>query len=69
MSERTLEVVFYAAMERIQRLEASDTDLALVLVMSEFIDALGGSQEMAKLVDQLERKWQRGLEEYERGEV
>lgn len=69
MTEKTLKQTMYDSMGRIARREATQTDLALVFIMSEFIDTLGGSQAMAKLVDQLERKWQQGLEEYARGEV
>jgi len=50
-------------------LKASETDLALVLIMSEFINALGGSSEMAKIVDRLEAKWKQAQGEYARGEV
>ena len=69
MFDSTLKAVFYAAMNRIQKLKASEADLALVLIMSEFIDALGGSAEMAKIIDQLEANWKKGLAEYARGEV
>ena len=69
MIDQTLHQVFLEAMSRIQRLEATSVDLALVLVMSEFIDEVGGSAEMAKQIDSLEAKWQKGLREYARGEV
>ena len=69
MIDQTLHQVFLEAMERIQRLKATSVDLALVLVMSEFIDEVGGSREMAKQIDSLEAKWQKGLLEYARGEV
>ncbi len=69
MINQSLHQVFLEAMGRIQRLEATSVDLALVLVMSEFIDEVGGSSEMAKQIDSLEAKWQRGLREYARGEV
>lgn len=69
MIDQTLHQVFLEAMGRIQRLEATSVDLALVLVMSELIDEVGGSSEMSKQVDNLEAKWQKGLRAYARGEV
>lgn len=69
MIDQSLHQVFLEAMDRIQRLEATSVDLALVLVMSEFIDEVGGSGEMAKQIDSLEAKWRKGLREYARGEV
>jgi len=69
MTDKTLKEVFYSSMVRIQALKASETDLALVLIMSEFINALGGSSEMAKIVDRLEAKWKQAQGEYARGEV
>lgn len=69
MIDQSLHPVFLEAMDRIQRLEATSVDLALVLVMSEFIDEVGGSGEMAKQIDSLEAKWRKGLQEYARGDV
>lgn len=69
MKEKTLKQTMYDSMGRIARREATQTDLALVFIMSEFIDSLGGSQEMAKIVDQLKLKWKRVQGEYARGEV
>lgn len=69
MIDQSLHQVFLEAMGRIQRLEATLVDLALVLVMSEFIDEVGGSEKMSKQIGNLEAKWQKGLREYARGEV
>lgn len=69
MADLSLKTVFYAAMGRIQKLEASKTDLALVFIMSEFITEAGGAEEMAKQIDRLERKWKVAQGEYARGEV
>jgi len=69
MIDQSLHQVFLEAMGRIQRLKATSVDLALVLVMSELIEEVGGSVEMAKRVSNLEAKWRQGLREYARGEV
>lgn len=69
MIDQSLHQVFIEAMGRIQRLEATSVDLALVLVMSELIYEVGGSAEMSKQIGNLEVKWQKGLWEYARGEV
>lgn len=69
MSDSTLRTIFYAAIDRIQKLEASDSDLALVFVMAEFIDALDGTEGIAKITDRLEAKWKIAQGEYARGEV
>ena len=44
MADQSLKTVFYEAMARIKKLEASDSDLALVFFMVEFIDALAGTE-------------------------
>lgn len=69
MTDQTLKATFYEAMDRIQKLEASKTDLALVFIGAELIDARGGSAEMAKVVSRLEAKWTKAQGEYARGEV
>lgn len=69
MTDLTLKTVFYAAMDRIQKLEASKADLALVFIMSEFITEAGGAEEMAKQIDRLEARWKTAQGEYARGEV
>jgi hypothetical protein len=67
--KQTLEGVFMDSMGRIQKLTATPADLALVLIMSELIDEVGGSTQMAKQIRDLEAKWQQGLAEYAKGRV
>lgn len=69
MKEKTLKQTMYDSMGRIARREATQTDLALVFIMSEFIDTLGGSKAARIHVIALEPLWKQGLEEYARGEV
>lgn len=69
MADQSLKTVFIKAMARIKKLEASDSDLALVFIMAEFIDALDGTEEMAGITDWLEARWKKVQGEYARGEV
>lgn len=69
MTEKTLKQTMYDSMGRIARREATQTDLALVLIMSEFIDTLGGSKAAQIHVDALEAVWKIAQGEYARGEV
>lgn len=69
MADQSLKTVFIKAMARIKKLEASDSDLALVFIMAEFIDALDGSDKRAKITDWLEAKWKIAQGEYTRGEI
>lgn len=69
MTENTLEQTMYDSMGRITQCEATETDLALVFIMSEFIDALGGVQGMEGVVGRLEARWKIAQGEYARGEV
>lgn len=65
----SLKTVFLASMARIAVLKATDADLALVLIMSELIDEVGGGDEAKALAARLEVKWQEGQAAYARGEV
>lgn len=67
--KQTLGEVFMDSMGRIQKLEAHPADLALVLIMSELVDEVGGIKQMAKQIRGLEAKWRQGLAEYAEGLV
>lgn len=69
MADKTLQQTMYDSMGRITRREASQADLALVFVMSEFIDLLGGSKAAALHVPSLETMWKKAQEDYARGKV
>lgn len=69
MTEKSLKQTMYDCMGRIARREASQADLALVFIMSEFIDALGGSKAAQIHVIALEPLWKKAQGEYARGEI
>ena len=69
MKEKTLKQTMYDSMGRIARRKATQADLALVFIMSEFIDALGGSGAAQIHVVALEATWKQVQGEYTRGEV
>ena len=69
MTEKTLKQTMYDSLGRIARREATQTDLALVFIMSEFIDSLDDSKAARIHVVALEAKWKKAQGEYARGEV
>lgn len=69
MTNKTLEQVMNDAMGRIVRREATQSDLAVVFLMSEWIDVIGGSAAARLHIPALEVMWAKAKEEYARGEV
>jgi predicted transcriptional regulator len=69
MVDKTFEQTMYDSLGRITRREASQADLALVYIMSEFIDLLGGSKAAQIHILALEAKWKKAQGEYARGET
>lgn len=69
MTEKSLKQTMYDSLGRIARREATTTDLALVFLMSEFIDSLGGSKTAQIYMIALEPVWQKAQAEYARGEI
>ena len=65
---QTLEETTMNAMAMIKKMEATPSDLALIFLMSEFIDTIGQDTFKAGL-RRLEQRWQVAQGEYARGEV
>lgn len=69
MTNKTLEQVMHDSMGRIVRQEATSTDLAVVFLMSEWIDVIGGSAAARLHIPALEVMWAKAKAEYVSGKI